>query len=335
MVLTWVTFPLVIAVACVGAYYLAWDFKGDEVHLHQVDLVDVDAAAGFIRGTSWAELFSPRTDAYNVAARPTLFRAGDRFPSRPGAVPQAGDSQLLLSWFGFSGGGLGGMAARNFNPPLWDEPYEFAASLDRIRGLPMQSWSTRSLTARWSTRAATPVHAELIAEDRFLSGAVTSQLDFPLLDCRLAYGPWSHELGTLEPGRPVRLGLSTRRCELQAYPTGRRTPYDRASLNSAYILQTMTFHSAVGGAEYTGLQGGHQRFVDLSSMLSAGQAVLVGFAPAERTGPLPGLELLRDGRPLAARGDEHMRVYRFVFPVREADSRQLAAPNPQSPVPSS
>ena len=139
----------------------------------------------------------------------------------------------------------------------------------------------------------------------------------------------------MEPGKAIHLGPATRRCELQSYPTGQRKPYDRGSLDSAYILQAMTFQAAVGGTEYTGLLGGHQRFVDLSGMLSAGRAVLVGFAPAPSPGPLPGLELLRNGQPLAAPGDEHMRVYRFVFPVKESDGRQLAAPNPQSPTPPS
>jgi hypothetical protein len=335
MVLTWVTFPLMIVAVSVGVYYLTVDFKGHNVRLHQVDLVDVDAAARVIRGTSWAELFSPRADAYNVAARPVLFQAGDQSSGHPPAGSCANDPRVLLSWFGLAGSGLGGMAARSFNSPLWTEPYEFTASLDRICGLPMQSWSTRSLTIRWSGRAVSPVRAELVAEDRSLSGAVTSDLPFPLLRCRLAYGPWSHELGTLDRGTPVRLGPSTRRCELQAYPTGLRTPYDRASLDSAYILQTMSFDAAVGGADYTGFQPGHQHFVDLTSVLRAGYAVLVGFAPTDFVGPLPGLELLRDGRPLAARGDEHLRVYRFVFPVRDAENRQFAAPHPQAPIPSS
>ncbi len=335
MVLTWVTFPLMIAAVSATAYFLAWDLKGAQVRLHQVDVVDVDAAAGLLRGTSWAELFSPRADAYNLAAQPVPFRNGVRSQQAAGAEPSAHDPHLLLSWFGLAGGGLGGMAARTFNPALWIEPYHFAPSLDRIFDLPVQSWSTRSLTARWSAQTASPVRAELLAEDRLLTGVVTSELAFSLTKCRLAYGPWSHDLGTLEPGKPIHLGAATRRCELQSYPAGQRRPYDRASLDSAYILQAMTFHAAVGGADYTGLLGGHQRFVDLSGMLSAGQAVLVGFAPAASAGPLPGLELLRDGRPLAAPGDEHLRVYRFVFPVKESGSRQLAAPNPQSPVPSS
>jgi hypothetical protein len=335
MVLTWVTFPLMIVAVSIAAYFLAWDLKGGRVRLHQVDLVDVNATTGLVRGTSWAELFSPKAEAYNLAAQSVLFRAGDRMPQPSHAEPREQEPHLRLSWFGLAGSGLGGMAARTFNPVLWTEPYEFAASLDHIFGLPMQRWSTRSLTARWSGHAESPVHAELSAEDRLLTGVVTNKLAFPLTQCRLAYGPWSHDLGTLDPGMPVHLGAATRRCELKSFPTGQRTPYDRTSLDSAYILQAMTFQAAVGGSEYTGLLGGHQRFVDLSAMLSAGQAVLVGFAPATSAGPLPGLELLRDGQPLAALGDEHMRVYRFVFPVRETDGRQLAAPNPQSHDPSS
>ena len=326
MILTWVTFPLIIVAVSVAAYFLAWNLKGGKIRIHQVDLVDVDATANLIRGTSWAELFSPQADTYNLAARPVLFGAsvGSRQPSA--TEPRAQDSHLLLSWFGLAGTGLGGMAARTLNPTLWTEPYEFASSLDSVLGLPIQIWSTRSLTVRWSNQAVSPVRAELLAEDRLLSGVVTNGLAFPLAQCQLAYGQWAHDLGTLEPGKPIHVGPATRRCELQSYPTGQRTPYDRASLDVAYILQMMTFHAALGGAGYAGLLGGNERFVDLSGLLSAGQAVLVGFAPPASAGPLPGLELLRDGRPLAAPGGEHIRVFRFVFPVREADSRQLATP---------
>ena len=151
----------------------------------------------------------------------------------------------------------------------------------------------------------------------FCRASVTNQLAFPLMKCRLAYGHWAHDLGTLEPGKPIHVGPATRRCELQSYPTGQRTPYDRASLDVEYILQMMTFHAAIGGTEYSGLLGGHERFVDLSGLLSAGRAVLVGVAPAGFAGPLPGVELLRDGQPLACPGDERVRLYRFVFPVKE------------------
>jgi hypothetical protein len=335
MVLTWLTFPLMIAAVSSAAYFLTQALKGDRVRLHQVDVVDVDAAAGLVRGTGWAELFSPRAEAYNLAAMPISFGPAARRQPGSDATSPAAAPRLLLSWFGLSGTGLGGMAARTFNPPLWTEPYRFAAALDRIFEMPVPTWSTRSLTARWNARTVSPVRAELMSEDRLLSGVVRSELAFPLMQCRLAYGPWSHDLGTLEPGKPLRLGAATRRCELRSFPTGRRTPYNRDSLDSAYILQTMSFHAAVGGAEYTGLLGGHERFIDLSGVLDAGEAVLVGFAPAVAPGPLPGLELLRDGRPLAAPGDEHLRVYRFVFPVKEHVNRQLAAPNPQDPLPPS
>ena len=90
MVLTWVTFPLMIVAVSATACFLAWDLKGDKVRLHQVDVVDVDATAGLVRGTSWAELFSPRADTYNLAARPVPFRTGTaRAAGFHGGTPRA------------------------------------------------------------------------------------------------------------------------------------------------------------------------------------------------------------------------------------------------------
>ncbi|MEA3342313.1 MAG: hypothetical protein U9R15_20295, partial [Chloroflexota bacterium] len=43
---TWVTFPLIVVVFSVGAYYLAYYLKGDQLRVNQVDLVDVDTTAG-------------------------------------------------------------------------------------------------------------------------------------------------------------------------------------------------------------------------------------------------------------------------------------------------
>ena len=69
---TWLSFPLVVVLAVLGAYVLAHRLKGDQLKVNQVDLVDVDAASGRLRGTAWLNVFSPRMEAFNLSVEPRL-----------------------------------------------------------------------------------------------------------------------------------------------------------------------------------------------------------------------------------------------------------------------
>ena len=321
---TWVTFPLIVVAVSVGAYLLAYRFKGNRVRLNQVDLVDVDAESGRLRGTTWVNLFSPRIDRYNLSFQPTL----------PGGEPVGGAS-VLTAWLGLPGEALGGMAPKTADPVTWRARYDFSADLDALEGVPVQVWSTKSFTARWTAPAGVCLEADLAEQDSLPSGTITNTLGFPLTQCLLAYGNWAYDLGTIEPGRTVRVGGNLKRRELKTLLTGRKlifdedeekfrhesTPYDQASLNVPYILRAMMFFDAAGGRRYTGLWNRHQRFVDSSGLLKMDRAVLMA-VPAGDTpaAECRGAELLRDGRPLATPDDRHAAVYRFVFPVKTESS---------------
>ena len=67
---TWLTFPLAVVLVSVAAYALACWLKGSQIRVHQADLVDVDAASGRMRGTTWLNLFSPQTEAFNLSLEP-------------------------------------------------------------------------------------------------------------------------------------------------------------------------------------------------------------------------------------------------------------------------
>ena len=69
---TWLTFPLVVLLVCLGAYILAYRLKGDQIKVNQADLVDVDAASGLMRGATWLNVFSPRMESFDLAIRPRL-----------------------------------------------------------------------------------------------------------------------------------------------------------------------------------------------------------------------------------------------------------------------
>jgi len=320
MVLTWVTFPLAVIAFCAAAYWLAHGLKGDQIRVRQVDLVDVDVETGGVRGTSWANFFSPEADRYDLGFAPRGLEG-----------EAAADARVLTAWLGLPGEGLGGMSPKTAAPAAWRQPYDFSPTLDCLKGVPVQVWSTKSLTARWHARAQVTVEAELRDRDRSLEGSVRNALRLPLQECLLCYGRWAYDLGTLGPGQSVQLGFSVPRRDLNMFLTGRKlllvenrelnTPYERSSIDVAYVLRAMMFFKDAGGYQYTGLVNRYQGFVDLSDLLHSGHAVLVAKPPAEAGSPTRrfGAAVVCNGRTLEAGEDGHTTLFRFVFPVQQSD----------------
>lgn len=322
MQLAWVTFPLIVVAFSAAAYLLAHRLKGDRIRVNQVDLVDVDVESGRVRGTAWANVFSPRMNRYDLAFEPRLLGGRMR-----------GEATALCAWLGLPGDALGGMSPRTAEPAVWQTRYGFSGGLDALDDVPIPIWSTKSLTGRWTARADVPVEGRLKAEEGLLEGTIRSTLPFTLSDCLLAYGIHAYELGTIGPGESAEVGPSLRRRELKSLLTGRQivivakgnekedyhsqsTPYDPASVDTAYVLRAMMFHEAAGGRAYTGMSNRYQGFVDLSHLLKTGRAVLVGRAePAAGNAEHHGAELLCNGQPVPPEQVRHTAAYRFVFAV--------------------
>ena len=318
---TWITFPAIVVAVSVGAYALAYWLKGDQLRINQVDLVDVDVAEGRARGTTWLNFFSPRTDSYDLSFRAML-------PDGNAAE----DAETLTSWFGFPGSGLGGMGSRTSNPQVWNRQYSFSPGLDAMHGVPVQVWSTKSVTTRWRAPCDVYPEVDLVREDELPRGTVTNTLDVPLTRCILAYGRWGYNLGTLRPGQSAQIEpMSRERIELKTLLSGRlggvelpveqfgpypNMPSEVSDRSIADTLQRMMFFEALGGAGQQGLSHRYQRFVDFSDLLRTDRAILVatvrGDSAEERR---YGAVLLRDGQPMAKPDDRHLLVYRFVYPV--------------------
>jgi len=166
--------------------------------------------------------------------------------------------------------------------------------------------------------------------DQTLSGSITNKFPFPLRNCILAHGRSVYELGAIEPGATVQLGSMSKRSELRTLLTGQKavftdgdkaqqtvSPFVQSNTDLDYILQTMMFYEASGGRHYTQLWNDYQTFVDLSDLLKADRAILVARQPVSSGDGSRAAELLRDGRPLDVRGDQHSAMYRVVFPVKK------------------
>ena len=327
MEFTWITFPLIVIGFSAGAYLLGHRFKGREVRVNQVTLVDVDAESKQLRGTWWAGMFSPRMDRYDLSLLP---------PGESNKLPRA--DSTVFSWLGLPGHALGGMDPVAATPVNVRQPYAFSPQLDAISEIPIQVWATKSLTARWHGPAAAVPDTRLADEDGVPVGTVVNTLDFPLEDCLLAYGRWAYQLGTLEPGQAARVGPMIPRRELRTLLTGRKlvrdetdkfqqesTPYDPSSVDPAYILRTMMFFDMAGGRRYTGLMNRYQEFVDLSGLLKTNRAILVGSVPSTSVAKC-GATLSVHGEPVAGPQDRQWAVYRFVLPVQQDREGQKKVP---------
>ena len=114
MELTWVTFPAIVLAFSGGTFALAHWLKGSQLRINQVDLVDVDAETETARGTSWATLYSPKIDTFDLTPR-----------IDPGEINPAEPPQALLSWLASGGSGLAG-AGRAAGSAMFTHPYDFS-----------------------------------------------------------------------------------------------------------------------------------------------------------------------------------------------------------------
>jgi hypothetical protein len=318
MEMTWITFPTMVAAVTIGAYFAARWMKGDALLVNQVDVVDVDLSASdekgpLVRGTSWFNVFSPQMQSYDVTVAPQL----------GGQTSQ--QAEKLVSWMGLPGGGYGGMGQATAEPSLFSRSYWCSPELGAMLGVPIQVWSTKTFTARWS--AADPTLAGMVEANLqadfgdSLDGTLTSRLDFPLADCLLAYRGGAYPIGDLLPGEPASINRANRRrlaTELGAL-RGAANPapgvppqfmWNMASFDVPDVVQRMMFYEAAGGFKATHLSNRYQRFVDLSNHLAMDQAILVGRADQ------PAAPLRLDGQPAENNDNRHWTLYRILLPVK-------------------
>ncbi len=276
--LTWITFPVLVLVVSVAAYATAYYFKGDDLRINKIDLVEIDLhGPGQVYGTSWFTLFSPRIQNYTVGLEPVAPEWGGRGGE---------DDPVTLAALDGPESSLGGNS-----PGLFRRPYEYAADAGGLERVPIPVWATRTFTASWRVplrdRAAKdqppPIQAELrISRDgKALTGAIANHLPAELQGTMLFFqGQW-YVLGDLVPGETREVGpLFEREVKRHALaewftdpavlqprfssiPSGRQQSSQLQS--SDRVLRSLLLHDVSGGVEppNSGL-----RYLDASWRLS-------------------------------------------------------------------
>jgi hypothetical protein len=289
--------------------------KSDRLALNQIDLVDIDLAGGWMRGTTWAHLYSPRTRTYDLVLRP-------QWPPRSDPATR----ETALSWHGLPGRGFGGMESTALSA-FQTDLYQMKVHLGSpggwrvgLQGLPVAVRSSRSLLGQWWCRGAVDPTSRLAASaDGELRGSLRNPLPVTLDQCLLVHGRWAYPVGRLEPSAARSVEQLTRLRRLEDVLVRRSVdltemksvsdPWDPQSVDVPRIMEMVMFYRAAGGQAYTKLLHRYQGGLDLSDQLTMGRAVLVGHCGQQRAA------LASHGAAVHGAGHRHGTLYRIVYPV--------------------
>ena len=312
--LTWITFPLLVAIGCGLAYWLTGYWKGDALRINKVDVIDVDSESGLMRGTTWAHVFSPRGRKYDLSLK---------FADTLLPISQAGGS--ITSWQGLPGSSFGGMdTSRLSTADGYEITSQFQPESEQsmgILGMPIDTYGSRCLSGLAWAHVSLPTPEPLSADlDSQVLGQVTNPLPADLRDAMLCFGRWVYPLGTLPANGATMIdrfskfktidGMLTR-TQVDKDFKDRSQAWDRRSLDTNRILEIMMFHKAAGGTKYTALLDRYQADIDFSDHTKQGRALLIG-----KTRESPTQLLQEDQAQL--RSETYVRV---LLPVTQKRSR--------------
>ncbi|HQR07331.1 MAG TPA: hypothetical protein PLN21_10945 [Gemmatales bacterium] len=185
---TWITFPTVVLLVSLAAYYGAYYLKGDKLRINKVDLVEIDIARERVMGMSWFAIFSPRLQNYNIDLEPQGVSSATPTLSWLGRYSLYGGSRMT----GQSQGGL------------FERDYDYTPNATGLRQIPIQVWSQKSLEGRWlgtMDRSRPPIESSLVKERLYITGKIRSKLPGKLYGAKLLFADKVWNLGDMEPDK--------------------------------------------------------------------------------------------------------------------------------------
>ncbi len=284
MELTWITFPAVVIVTSLAAYYTAFLLKGNELIINQLEVIDVDQTANDFttRGTTWFSLFSPQNHDYDVTVTPALSapnaNPGDSSTAAPGQI------EVITSWFNAPEDRFGAMGSSSRRFSFGGEyAYAPAGQFERLENVRVPIWSTKAFATQWYGPGKPMLEANLspVGADR-LSGVITNRLDTPMEDAILAFGRQVYVLGKLEPRVVKRVELTYPR-SLSGYLHSRQEGYlpqvqssREKPINRVDLLVAAMFHdSEATAAGEPPLTSDALHHLDLTGQLALSRPMLV------------------------------------------------------------
>jgi hypothetical protein len=337
MELTWITFPTIVVTVSLLAYYAAYLVKGTDLRVNKVDVLDLDLESGRARGTTWANVFSPRNHDYNVTFAPLPLEKDVPTDSKdPKAAPPAPvpGTEVMTTWFaapeaalrgtGRRGGGGMGFGGGGYSYA----PLGKAEELEDVR---IGIWSTKCFTGRWfgpGPAANTIVETDIqsVGGDR-LAGKITNKLPYPLLDTMVIYGKQVYyRVGTIAPGASIEVAsqldrtLSSELSDQENRNAYLRNLYYNGNdnrINRDKLMRAILFHDSDLTDDAVPSRTLHE--LDLTGQLALGRPMLV--ARVDR----PAAQLVLRDNDAEAKTDQTTLI-RLILPLSSKGEAKPSKP---------
>ena len=326
--ITWISFPIYIAVFCGLFYWMLRTQSGSAVRTNWAGVVDVDYASGMTQSFLYGDVLTPQAGVYRLA-----FESLDEKAALTGKT----------TWFGSTGQGISGMnqVHSTLNTEWKPRSKELSVSKEQLT-------SDRSYTINSSARASRNVFCRSVDSQGELqktllfslkedqgkpSGTIVNQTkDVTFSECLLVYNQWAYPIGTFKPGQTITIDDSLQRYSLNAVLVGKRVqmpdlsvkysnetiPYNPMGLDPEEPLRAMLFYKTSGGAEYVKLDSGYQSPTDFSSLIKLRRAVLLCKVSSDQAEKIIRLRVTNNGSDASQSSDDcRLLFYRFVLPMNE------------------
>jgi hypothetical protein len=285
-----------VVVISVAAYYSAYLLKGDDLRLNRIEIVDIDAESGTLRGTGFLGVFSPQIAKYDVAYTPGLGAAGKwgELPISPGGAP-LGDDQVtgVSSWLGIDDDSLRGMGNEGSASLLGRRSYDYRAA-DRgtnlmVAGAPIQVWSVKAFMGQWLGKAGPTFDANLkFSVGGNLSGSIVNRMNVTLenvwvvVDSESVLGR-AYEIPRIAPGQTIEINAIQARTLSDLLTQGEQVLGQgiAGSINPETLVRLLSFSERRGERSRSAVGNYQLRGLDLAHQLDVGRAILIGRVAGE------------------------------------------------------
>jgi hypothetical protein len=237
----------------------------------------------------------------------------------------AEEPEVLLSWWGLPGTGIGGMQSGGLDLGIVHDGYRYGDDRRSLAGVPILTSATKSLITRWIAKVPPMMDAQLSDQDGLATGTIKNRTGITLQNARLMYGTWAYRLGDLQDGKLITVGeqLSPRKVKTivthdvlgeSGAPAGAAAGqvFSPENASARELLSLIMFYEAAGGFGFAHLPNRFQSSCDLSRTLELGRAILV----ADAVKPVTTLVDDATGTAVGDKQEGSAVVYRFVLPVK-------------------
>lgn len=227
---TWITFPTVVILVSVGAYFLAHRMKKDDLLVNKIDLIDIDLVDNTTYGHGWFALFSPKIASYGVRVEPGWAKGKE--------------DGTVVTWMGRPDDRLSGFG-RARGQAMFQRDYRYGGHASSLQDVPIQVWTSKVFQSSWMQPGLAPFEADLkLDQDLHVPvGSITSKLPVDLEDVVLIHSAGAvrgkvYHLGKLAAGATMEIDLDRQRAtNLMDW-----TPVAGADADIDALMRRICFH---------------------------------------------------------------------------------------------